>query len=42
MSKTSINAGIYEQLNEILMNMAKSGKVTEIYMKYELEPPLQN
>jgi polar amino acid transport system substrate-binding protein len=42
MSKTSINAGIYDQLNEILLDMAKSGEVTKIYMRYGIEPPLQN
>ena len=42
MSKTSLNAGIYHQLNESLLNMAKSGKVTEIYIRYGVEPPLQH
>ncbi len=37
MSKTSINAGVYRQLNESLLNMAKSGKVTEIYIRYGIE-----
>jgi len=42
MSKKSSNASIYLQLNETLLNMVKSGRITEIYKKYGLEPPLQN
>ncbi|MCP4105525.1 MAG: ABC transporter substrate-binding protein [Desulfobacteraceae bacterium] len=42
MSKKSSKAGIYHQLNENLLNMAKSGKVTEIYLRYGIEPPVQD
>ncbi len=42
MSEKSSKAGIYHQLNENLLNMAKSGKVTEIYLRYGIKPPAQD
>ena len=31
----------YEKLNKILIDMTKSGRVTEIYRKHKVEPPFQ-
>ncbi|MFC2140432.1 substrate-binding periplasmic protein [Candidatus Auribacterota bacterium] len=42
MSKKSLEANIYLKLNEILLEMAKSGRVTEIYKNYNLNPPRQD
>ncbi len=42
MSKKSSNVGIYHQLNESLLNMAKSGEITKIYRRYGVQPPFQD
>ncbi len=41
MSKNSRHAGIYRQLNQVLLDMAKSGRVAEIYQRYGIQPPVQ-
>lgn len=41
MSKKSPNAGQYDALNSAIKEMASSGRVKEIYMKYNVEPPVQ-
>ncbi|CAH0537337.1 substrate-binding periplasmic protein [Vibrio marisflavi] len=41
MSKTSPNAGEYDALNAAIKGMATSGRVKEIYMQYNVEPPVQ-
>ncbi|NQY93457.1 MAG: transporter substrate-binding domain-containing protein [Campylobacteraceae bacterium] len=41
MSKTSKHSELYEQLNAILKNMAKTGEVTKIYNLHGIKPPLQ-
>jgi polar amino acid transport system substrate-binding protein len=42
MSKESPHAEIYHQLNEILLDMAKSGEITKIYRRYGIKPPFQD
>ena len=41
MSKKSHHAEDYEALNKVIKEMVASGRVKEIYMKYNVEPPVQ-
>ena len=38
LSKKSLKAHIGEKLNQVLLNMAKSGRIDKIYQKYNLDP----
>jgi len=40
MSKKSPRASAYEELNHLLREMSISGRVEEIYMKYNVSPPI--
>ncbi len=41
MSKISKHAHLYPQLQQVLLDMTKSGRVTEIYKKFGVKPPVQ-
>ena len=41
MSKKSPHAHIYLKLNKVLLEMAKSGRVAEIYKRHNVAPPIQ-
>ena len=41
LSKKSPHAQVYQKLNEVLLEMTKSGRVAEIYKKHNVVPPVQ-
>jgi len=41
MSKISKHHKLYEKLNEVLLNMVKSGEITQVYKLHGIKPPLQ-